>query len=213
MGALSDSAEGFTKLVHHPGHNGEATLASIFKQCGTDCVGHTSIPRVSLDASWPVLRAGVMEILKLSVNSEELDTMRGARSLLSKRQVCTVMMHVGKVQLGWQDHSIHSWVEQGDGQNLSTFSTELWSLFQDGAIDLALHLDIDVTGQIKGDPRPRPDTTMLNSPAELDAVFQAPVFAHDYLVARQREDADSPCQGSHALRHFNSMFKVFSDGQ
>merc|ERR1719198_458263 len=46
--ALSDSAEGFTKLVHHPGHNGEATLASIFKQCGTDCVGHTSIPRVSL---------------------------------------------------------------------------------------------------------------------------------------------------------------------
>merc|ERR1712194_769599 len=56
--ALADSAEGFTKLVHHPGHNGEATLSSIFHNCGTGCVGHTAIPRMSLDASWPVLRSG-----------------------------------------------------------------------------------------------------------------------------------------------------------
>merc|ERR1712216_1022039 len=80
----------------------------------------------------PVLRTGVMEILKLSVNGEELNTIRGARSLLSKRQICTVMMHVGKVQVGWQ--------AQAEGQNQSAFSAELYGLLDDGALDLALHL-------------------------------------------------------------------------
>jgi hypothetical protein len=146
-----------------------------------------------------------MEILKLSVNGEELNVMRGARSLLSKRKVCVVMMHVAKVQLGWEDL-------KGGAAQRAEFSSELWGLLKDGAMDLALHLDEDVTGQTAGDTRQRPETRVLRSPDELNAVFQGPIYHHDYLVARQRMDsvagAESPCQESFALDHFNAMFKL-----
>lgn len=146
-----------------------------------------------------------MEILKLSVNGEELNTIRGARSLLSKRKVCVIMMHVAKVQLGWHDH-----LAGGPAQR-AEFSSELWGLLDAGAMDLALHLDEDVTGQAVVDTRQRPETTLLRTADQLNNVFENPVFHHDYLVARQRPDvadrADSPCHESIALDHFGKMFQ------
>eukprot|EP00406_Dinophysis_acuminata_P024570 CAMPEP_0179346540 /NCGR_PEP_ID=MMETSP0797-20121207/72627_1 /TAXON_ID=47934 /ORGANISM="Dinophysis acuminata, Strain DAEP01" /LENGTH=153 /DNA_ID=CAMNT_0021061093 /DNA_START=10 /DNA_END=468 /DNA_ORIENTATION=+ len=120
-----------------------------------------------------------MDILKLSVNGEELNTIRGARALLSKRQICTVMMHVTKVQRGWADTP--------GGAGGPGFSAELWDILSSsGGMDVWLHLDADASGQELGDPRPRPSTTRLRSASDLDAVFSKGAHSQDYLVARQR---------------------------
>jgi len=197
--ALTSRAEGTVSMVYYPARNGEATLARVHSQCGEGCVQWPGVPRVTLDLSWPALRPGVLDVLKLSVNGEELNTMRGARSLLAKRQVCLVMMHVTKVQRGWQD-------PQDGAPPRFQYSSELWGILQDGGMDVALHLDEDVTGQVHDDPRPRPATHRLKSAEELDAIFDGPAFPHDYVVARQRAQPASPCEGSAALRNYGKVF-------
>merc|ERR1719428_1097827 len=122
-------------LAYYPGHNGEGTTvrAGAGAHCGKHCDGFLKIPTVTLDYSWPALRPQALEVLKLSVNGEELSTIRGARMLLSKRQVCSVMMHVTKAQRGWQDGS--SKTESGAAsENKDTgqwFSSELWRLLSE----------------------------------------------------------------------------------
>merc|ERR1712187_231733 len=94
-------------LAYFPGHNGEGTTvrAAADSHCGTFCAGFSQIPTVSLDASWPALRPAPLEVLKLSVNGEELNALRGARALLSRRQVCSVLVHVTKTKRGWADEA------------------------------------------------------------------------------------------------------------
>jgi len=202
-------------LAYFPGHNGEGTTvrASEGLHCGENCAGYASIPTVTLDASWPALRPAPLEVLKLSVNGEELNVLRGARALLSKRQVCSVLVHVAKARRGWADFA------QEATTGASAFSSEFWDLLTDtGGLEVSLHLDRDLTDQVHDDPRPRPSTRRIDSATELDDIFREPAFPHDYLVARQpprslagwespdRGEATAHCARSLALRHWAEVF-------
>lgn len=208
-------------LAYFPGHNGEGTTvrAGMDPHCGALCTGYHEIPTASLDGSWPALRPAPLELLKLSVNGEELNTLRGARRLLTSRRVCSVMVHVTKAQRGWADvprrkahgAEIAAAAQGGDASAVSEvhdFSRELWELLSElGGLEVSLHLDTDAHGQVPGDPRPRPSTRRLRSAAQLDDVFAAEAYPPDYLVARQPEAGEGePCAGSLALRHWHQVF-------
>lgn len=166
---------------------------------------------MSLDAQWPALRPAPLEILKLSVNGEELNAIRGARALLSRREVCSVLVHVTKAQRGWaDDESKVPGRAVGEGAEAAVtglaFSSELWELLSvTGGLEVSLHLDEDVTEQVRDDPRPRPSTRQLRSASDLNDVFAGQSFSHDYLIARQ-SPPQAPCVGSRALLHWNEVF-------
>merc|ERR1712032_34460 len=139
---------------------------------------------------WPALRPAPLDVLKLSVNGEELNALRGARALLSRRQVCSTLVHVVKAQRGWADRPLGAESEQ------HAFSTELWDLLTEtGGLEVSLHLDEDRTRQVsQDDGRQRPSTQRIRSASDLDAIFKRDASPHDYIVARQIQVApDSPC--------------------
>jgi FkbM family methyltransferase len=206
--ALAPKDDDFVTLAYYPGHNGEGTTvrAAATAHCGRHCTGFQQIPTVSLDNSWPALRPAALEILKLSVNGEELNALRGARALLSKRKVCSVLLHVTKVQRGYETA-----IEAGSGTTGATpFSKELWELLQGvGGLEVSLHLDYSpsAAGSIS-DTRPRPSTKLLNGALDLDNIFGNPSTSQGYIVARQVDvSKDSACIGSRALKHWTEVFK------
>jgi len=209
--ALAARDEDTVTLAYYPGHNGEGTTvrAEANPHCGANCAGFSRIPTVTLDTSWPALRPTAMEVLKLSVNGEELNALRGARSLLSRREICSVLVHVTKAQRGWADDGPATPSTSAESCTGRGFAAELWGLLSGvGGLEVSLHLDEDVTGQVpSSDERPRPSTRRLRSARELDGVFGQQSFAHDYLIARQvNVSYDSPCSGSLALRHWHEVF-------
>merc|ERR1711957_29701 len=114
--------------------------------CGKHCTGFNEIPTVSLDSSWPALRPTALEVLKLSVNGEELNTLRGARSLLSKRHICTILVHVTKCQRDWMhdlpDTDSKDVMDGGSSSNTTELSMEFWDLLTNvGGLEVSLHLD------------------------------------------------------------------------
>ncbi|CAE8708179.1 unnamed protein product [Polarella glacialis] len=89
-----------TELVYYRGHNGQATVnGEDFKFGHRDEVTIVQAPELALDEelpdSWPLVDA-----LKLSVNGAERDTLAGARQLLSKRRICSVLLHTKKCLRG-----------------------------------------------------------------------------------------------------------------
>jgi len=198
--ALAATDGELVRLAYFPGHNGEGTTvrAASSAHCGENCAGFSEIPTVTLDASWPAQRPAPLDVLKLSVNGEELNVLRGARALLSKRQVCSAMVHVTKAQRGFSD-------PPGATANAAS----MWELLTTtGGFEVSLHLDEDLTSQVrKDDPRPRPQTHRLRTAGDLQAVLTEASSPHDYIVARQvnlKEGA--PCADSLALRHWNEVF-------
>eukprot|EP00435_Cladocopium_sp_Y103_P035225 s2362_g9.t1 len=89
-----------TELIHFRGHNGQATVngQDFPSQDRREVV---TIPALELalddqiPPSWPRIDA-----LKLSVNGAERNTLAGARKLLSKRRICSVLMHATKCKRG-----------------------------------------------------------------------------------------------------------------
>merc|ERR1712125_23257 len=151
--------------------------------CGNHCAGYKKIPTVSLDSTWPALRPAALEILKLSVNGEELNALRGARALLSRRKVCSVLVHVTKAQRGYSDTGADA-PQKAAGAAASTavassFSSEFWELLNGvGGLEVSLHLD-SIDG-MNTDTRPRPSTRLLNSALEIDEIFSGASWAQDY---------------------------------
>merc|ERR1712232_163119 len=198
-------------MAYYPGHNGEGTTVRAgagLAHCGNHCAGYKKIPTVSLDSTWPALRPAALEILKLSVNGEELNALRGARALLSRRKVCSVLVHVTKVQRGYDDSGVKR--QQAAGGEVAAVATPFASEFYEllngvGGLEVSLHLDaIDGTST---DTRPRPSTRLLKNALEIDAVFSNPSWSQDYIVARQVDVAqDSACSGSRALQHWSEVF-------
>jgi FkbM family methyltransferase len=212
--ALAAKDGDFVTLAFYPGHNGEGTTvrAATTAHCGNNCAGFKRIATVSLDSTWPALRPAALDILKLSVNGEELNALRGARALLSRRKVCSVMVHVTKVQRGYTDSKPAPQPEAVGGSTASSafdtsFSSEFWELLNGvGGMEVSLHLDA-IDGATSTDP-PRPSTRLLTSASELDNVFGKPSTSQDYIVARQVDVAkDSACSGSRALEHWNEVFE------
>merc|ERR1712014_350368 len=117
-------------------------------------------------------------------NGEELNAIRGARALLSRREVCSVLVHVFKAKRGWADEAAEPDVRSSDapdGASGRFFSTELWGLLSNvGGLEVSLHLDEDLTNQVnKNDPRVRPSTRQIRSATELDSVFREEASPHD----------------------------------
>jgi len=196
------------RLAYFPGHNGEGTTVRAAAQahCGEGCEGFSEIDTATLDGTWEDYRPSHLDVLKLSVNGEELNTLRGARSLLSRRKICSALVHVTKAQRGWETAPK---AEQGVGKKAGSFSSDLWNLLTNVAgFEVALHLDQDVTGQVRPeDTRPRPSTTVLKNADELEAVFSGQAYSHDYLVARQRRfEQTEQCKQSWAMRQWEEIF-------
>lgn len=208
--ALAAKAGNVVRLAYFPGHNGEGTTVRAGRtHCGEHCAGFSEIPTVALDTSWPSLRPAALEVLKLSVNGEELNTLRGARALLSRRQVCSVLVHVTKAQRDWNGEDAPDVATEAGARRSTELSEEMWDLLTDvGGLEVSLHLDEDVTSQVRAeDSRQRPSTRRLASATELHDIMTSQASSHDYVVARQLEvPQEAPCSGSLALRHWGEVF-------
>lgn len=191
------------RLAYYPGHNGESTtVRAAAAHCGDHCAGFSEIPTITLDHSWPSLRPARLDILKLSVNGEELNVLRGSRKLLARRQVCSILVHVTKAARGFNDAA-------GGNAEGNDFSREMWDLLtQTAGMEVWLHLDKDLTGQVaEDDLRERPQTRQLHAAADLAAVLGRSASPHDYLISRQSNlTQSSPCADSLALRHWDEVF-------
>eukprot|EP00929_Paragymnodinium_shiwhaense_P097702 TRINITY_DN59328_c0_g1_i1.p1 TRINITY_DN59328_c0_g1~~TRINITY_DN59328_c0_g1_i1.p1 ORF type:complete len:773 (-),score=169.88 TRINITY_DN59328_c0_g1_i1:280-2598(-) len=106
--ALVGPGEQEAKLRYALGRHGQASLdRHSHSGCGVGAMRHADescveepVRATTIDHSWG-RRFGsshTLDILKLNVNGEEVNALRGARALLSKRRVCMVMMHVFKLR-------------------------------------------------------------------------------------------------------------------
>jgi len=213
--AMAATDGGSVHLTYFPGHNGQGTTMRAMNEslCGEKCIGYTDVPAVSLDSTWT--RHGPVEILKLSVNGEELNALRGSRNLLTKRRVCTVLLHIFKAQRGWTDSKDNS--SPVERQKLTPqqyqerypSSAEMWNLLHNvGGLELGLFLDISVPPPPNfTDRRPRPSLTTLTSVDDMHEVFDDENTDHNFLVAWQKNPPpESPCARSLALEQWHNTF-------
>eukprot|EP00933_Yihiella_yeosuensis_P062882 TRINITY_DN658_c0_g3_i2.p1 TRINITY_DN658_c0_g3~~TRINITY_DN658_c0_g3_i2.p1 ORF type:complete len:438 (+),score=80.06 TRINITY_DN658_c0_g3_i2:75-1316(+) len=181
--------EGTTELVYYRGHNGQATVNGDDFKYHRDEVNIVHAPRAALDnevpASWPIIDA-----LKLSVNGAERDTMAGARKLLSKRRICSVLLHASKCLRGRKPAS----EDPAPGNpNLSRFAYEMHKYLEEGNMEVYRHNDGDIGPERGGVAR-------LHTASDLDAVFDHPELTEQvYVLARSRE---AHC--TTARRHFHA---------
>lgn len=104
--ALTAPGEAQATLQYVPGRHGQASLAAhSHSGCGVlpdvevGCV-EERVQTTTVDEAW-MRRFGLqqqVDVLKLNVNGEEMNALRGARRLLSRRRICITMLHVFKVQ-------------------------------------------------------------------------------------------------------------------
>jgi len=169
--ALGSSSGGLTRVQYNPGHNGEANV--IYGTPGQGMVVVSDIPVVALDdevpAAWPVV-----DVVKLSVNGAERDTITGARRLLSQRRICSVMIHAMKANRGRDPTKL------APGGEVTAFSSDLAQLLTSGDLDVFTQRDLD-------DRLARRATMRPAGAAELDAVFNLPdLRQQDYILARSK---------------------------
>jgi len=87
-----------TDLWYFHGRNGQATMTSFGERTDSQHIIR-DVPRASLDDDF----VDTIDVLKLSVNGAEVETLFGARRLLSQQKICLVMMHVKKALMGRHD--------------------------------------------------------------------------------------------------------------
>eukprot|EP00434_Breviolum_minutum_P027782 symbB.v1.2.024570.t1/scaffold2273.1/size83577/1 len=125
--ALGQSSGTMTELIHFRGHNGQATVnGEDFPSQDRREVVTIQAQQLALDdeipPSWPHIDA-----LKLSVNGAERNTLAGARKLLSKRRICSVLMHATKCKRGRRPAS-----EDPAPGNVSKFAYDLMMFLEEG---------------------------------------------------------------------------------
>lgn len=141
-------------LRYIPGRHGQASLdAHSHSGCETGqgqeyCVDEV-VEATTVDLAW-ARRFGPdfqMDVLKLNVNGEELNTLRGSRALLSKRKICTVMMHIFKMQyaIRWE-RELLSREAPAEARNAAAgkvraFSNEVDILHTEAGMELLLYID------------------------------------------------------------------------
>jgi len=184
--ALGSTSDSQVEMIHFHGHNVESAVR------GDDFISNKpeevtvvpNVPQVTLDEEVPTSWAAV-DVLKLSVNGAERETLRGARQLLSQRRICSVLMHTQKAARGRE--------ATGSSTGKSAFSADLLQLLVEGDMDIFTHRDQGPEG---GPVHP------ATTPADLDRVFDDPKLSQkDYILARSRA---SHCEL--ARRHFGSAY-------
>eukprot|EP00397_Hematodinium_sp_SG-2012_P024225 GEMP01025224.1.p2 GENE.GEMP01025224.1~~GEMP01025224.1.p2 ORF type:complete len:212 (+),score=36.89 GEMP01025224.1:1412-2047(+) len=156
-----------TDLWYYSGRNGQATMTAFGKRADGQHIIR-DIPKVSLDDDFAEHEE--IGVLKLSVNGAEVETLRGARRLLSRRQICLVMMHVKKVVMG----------HESDPE----FSSSLQNSLE--GYDINYYRERSKTSP--GRPlRLVHNSTELND--ILDANIRDNYYSHDYLFATPRDTA------------------------
>jgi FkbM family methyltransferase len=148
-------------MTYESGRNGQATEKRLYEQC-VDCVQVKQVPSTSIDAEWK----GPLDVLKLSVNGAELRTLQGARKLLNRRNVCLVLMHAFKVEMG---------------RDRPDFSVDLFNVLNDNGLEILLHKDRKEEGIHS--------TRTIQNAKEMDEIFlhdgnQLP--GGDYIFARSK---------------------------
>lgn len=185
--ALGQSSGAMTELIHFRGHNGQATVngQDFPSQDRREVV---TIPALELalddqiPPSWPRIDA-----LKLSVNGAERNTLAGARKLLNKRRICSVLMHATKCKRGRRPAS-----EDPAPGNVSKFAHDLMMFLEEGNMEVFEHNDA-TTGKGRGRVR------RLKTAQEMDGIFDDPELTEQvYFLALSK---DENC--GLAKRHFN----------
>lgn len=144
--ALGQSG-GQTEMIHFRGHNGQACVNSPdFPSQDRREVVTLPAPQVALDDEipphWPAI-----DTLKLSVNGAERHTLAGARKLLSKRRICSVMMHAAKCKRGRRPIS----EDPAPGNsNISKFAYELMMYLGHAEVEGCVRTWCICTPQIRG---------------------------------------------------------------
>lgn len=166
------SREGVEKveMVYFRGHNGQATIngPDFHEHAPGDVALVHNVPVAVLDhsvpASWPVV-----DVLKLSVNGGERDTMAGARRLLTSRRICSVLLHTKKAARGRKGPTEIA-------SNGMTYSEELLSLLTKvGGMEVYTHRDFERS----------PVNKRVTGAGDLDAAFDDPTMSgQDYIMAR-----------------------------
>jgi len=185
--ALGQSSGTMTELIHFRGHNGQATVnGEDFPSQDRREVVTIQAQQLALDdeipPSWPHIDA-----LKLSVNGAERNTLAGARKLLSKRRICSVLMHATKCKRGRRPAS-----EDPAPGNVSKFAYDLMMFLEEGNMDVYEHNDAK---EGKGRGRVR----RLTTAQDMDGIFDDPELTEQvYFLALSK---DQNC--GRAKRHFN----------
>ncbi|CAE7229771.1 unnamed protein product [Symbiodinium necroappetens] len=166
---------GQTELIHFRGHNGQATVND-YDFPSQDRREVVTIPavEVALDdevpANWPQIDA-----LKLSVNGAERNTLAGARKLLSKRRVCSVLMHATKCKRGRRPPS----EDPAPNSRASKFAYDLMTFLSEGNMDVYEHNDA-TSGQGRG------RVQRVRSADEMDSIFDHPQLTEQALALAAR---------------------------
>lgn len=153
--ALTAPGVTYSTLRYIPGRHGNAALeAHTHSGCPDGdvpqpdwCVDE-AVEATTVDEAWTRRfgRAQQLDVLKLNVNGEELNALRGARSLLSRRGVCVVMMHVFKMQYAVRKE-LEVLHDGGQGRAVAMarvrrFSNEVFHLLGgEGRMEIFLHLE------------------------------------------------------------------------
>ncbi|CAJ1374738.1 unnamed protein product [Effrenium voratum] len=186
--ALGETSGAFTELIHFRGHNGQATVnGQDFPSQDRREVVTVPALELALDeqipAAWPRIDA-----LKLSVNGAERNTLAGARRLLSKRRICSVLMHATKCKRGRRSPAEDPAPEPG----VSKFAFELMQFLHEGDMDVYEHNDA-TEGPGRGRVR------RLGGAKDMDAIFDDPALTEQvYFLALSK---DQRC--GRARRHFH----------
>lgn len=181
--ALGQDPGSAVDLLYFKGHNGQATVDSIHMRAylasenakESDVARVKGVPVVALDqeipASWPVV-----DIVKLSVNGAERDTLAGARRLLSERRLCSVLMHTMKAGRGREVHEVPGPPSPPAPPGSSSYSEDLLHLLEEGGMEVYTHRDFEGgTTEVR----------RVVSASDLDKAFDDPTLTlTDYIMAR-----------------------------